>query len=211
MSHSIPNGGSAGDAAPPDEERIATEWFFRRDAGLTAKEEQTFDDWLRADPRHAEAFGQIEATWDALDRVRDRIEAGPPRLAPRRPALSAVVGWASGLGLAAALAVTYLSWWRPAHFSGTASTEIGALRTMTLPDGSMIELNTDSAVSVKFTLSQRRVRLAQGEARFIVAKNPARPFVVETGGVAVRAVGTVFDVRRRPEEIDVMVTEGRKA
>jgi transmembrane sensor len=209
MSQGTPKDGSTRDATPSDEERIATEWFFRRDAGLTAKEEQAFDSWLRADPRHAEALGQIEATWDAMDRMRDRIVARTPALVRRHPSHSALVAQAWGLGLAAALALAYFGWWRPSHFSGTASTEVGELRTMTLPDGSMIELNTDSAVSVRFTFSQRRIRLVQGEARFMVAKNPARPFVVETGGIAVRAVGTAFDVRLRPREIDVMVTEGK--
>jgi len=53
------------------------------------------------------------------------------------------------------------------------------------------------------------VRLVRGEAHFTVAKNPARPFIVEAGGVAVRAVGTAFDVRHADGAIEVLVTEGK--
>ena len=44
-----------------------------------------------------------------------------------------------------------------------------------------------------------------------MAKNPARPFVVCVGGVDVRAVGTAFAVRLAPENVEVIVTEGRVA
>jgi transmembrane sensor len=80
---------------------------------------------------------------------------------------------------------------------------------MKLPDGSLVELNTDSAVEVRFSPAQRRVRLTRGEAHFTVAKNPQIPFTVDAGGVSIRAVGTAFDVRLSPEKIDVLVTEGK--
>jgi transmembrane sensor len=62
---------------------------------------------------------------------------------------------------------------------------------------------------VAFTDAERRVRLAGGEAHFVVAKNEAWPFVVEAAGVAVRAVGTAFAVRVDGAQVDVLVTEGR--
>jgi len=53
------------------------------------------------------------------------------------------------------------------------------------------------------------VKLARGEAHFTVARNPGRPFIVSVAGVDVRVVGTVFNVRLRPEAVDVVVTEGK--
>jgi transmembrane sensor len=90
-----------------------------------------------------------------------------------------------------------------------ASTEVGVMRTLPLADGSVVQLNTDSAISVRFTATERRVELVRGEAHFQVTKNPARPFIVSAGTVAVRAVGTAFDVRMRPEAVEVLVTEGK--
>jgi transmembrane sensor len=99
---------------------------------------------------------------------------------------------------------------RPApDYSVAAATDIGAMRKLNLPDGSSVQLNTDSAVVVRLTETERRVRLVRGEAHFQVAKNPARPFIVSAGAIAVRAVGTAFDVRLQPGAVEVLVTEGR--
>ena len=65
-----------------------------------------------------------------------------------------------------------------------------------LDDGTVVELNGGAEIEVQFTAAERRLRLVRGEAHFQVAKNPLRPFVVEAGGVAVRAVGTA--VGRNP-------------
>ncbi len=81
----------------------------------------------------------------------------------------------------------------------------------TLEDGSVLEIRTGAAVNVVYSAAVRRVELVRGEVYFTVAKNPARPFVVATGGVEVRAVGTAFAVARSVHEVDVLVTEGRVA
>ena len=78
----------------------------------------------------------------------------------------------------------------------------------TLEDGSVVELNRGASIAVAFTAAERRVRLLQGEANFTVTKNPARPFIVNAGGVDVRAVGTVFNVRLDPTAVEVIVSEG---
>jgi transmembrane sensor len=77
-----------------------------------------------------------------------------------------------------------------------------------LPDGSEVELKAGSEVAEDFTPSERRVRLLRGEANFTVAKNPARPFIVEAGPVAMRAVGTAFDVSLGTTAVEVLVIEG---
>jgi transmembrane sensor len=78
-----------------------------------------------------------------------------------------------------------------------------------LNDGSVLELNGDTVADVAFQPTERRVRLLRGEAHFTVAKNASRPFWVEAGGVAVRAVGTAFNVRLGARDIEVLVTEGK--
>jgi transmembrane sensor len=80
-----------------------------------------------------------------------------------------------------------------------------------LADGSTLELNTASAARVQFTAAERRVELESGEAHFEVAHDTARPFVVNAGGVAVRAVGTAFNVRFVSGAVEVTVTEGKVA
>lgn len=194
-------------------ERTAAEWFFRRDAGLSAAEEATLQAWLAEAPEHAEAFAEIEATWDQSLLVKDRV-LGPVDIpaiqsVPERRNSRRLVWLPAAVGLAAAIAVGFFGWWQPAHYSGEMVTAVGEIRQWQLPDGSTIDLNTDTTVAVSYSFGERRIDLVKGEAHFAVAKNPERPFTVDAGTVSVRAVGTAFNVRRRSEAVDVLVTEGK--
>lgn len=80
-----------------------------------------------------------------------------------------------------------------------------------LPDGSVVELRGDAAITIDFRGARRHVVLQRGEGHFQVTKDPARPFVVEAAGVDVRAVGTAFAVEVGDRAVDVIVTEGRVA
>jgi len=83
--------------------------------------------------------------------------------------------------------------------------------TRQLPDGTRVELNAGAELEVDFSGPLRRVALRRGEAHFQVAKDAQRTFVVEAGGVAVRAVGTAFSVGMASGTIEVLVTEGHVA
>ena len=87
-------------------------------------------------------------------------------------------------------------------------TEVGEQRTVGLTDGSSVFLDADSAFSVKFSAHERRLSLLEGQAAFTVAHDTARPFIVEAGDGQTRAVGTVFDVDIRSDEVIVTVVEG---
>ena len=80
-----------------------------------------------------------------------------------------------------------------------------------LPDGSVVELKNDAELIPVFSSDSRAVTLLKGTAYFQVKKDPARPFIVTAGGVAVRAVGTAFNVELVANSVGVLVTEGRVA
>lgn len=92
--------------------------------------------------------------------------------------------------------------------SGEVETEIGEQRTVQLPDGSVIELNTNSRVEYAYGDHARDIRLTRGEAFFDVAPDKDRPFAVATPGGRVTAVGTAFTVRLDKKKVDVLVSEG---
>jgi len=190
--------------APNAREQAALDWFSRCDRGLSPEKEAEFEAWLTADPRHAEIFNELAGTWNLLGAARTAEHAAQAPARRRR-----TVRWLSPLAVAAALALAYFAYWRPAHYSTVATTEVGAQLTQRLPDGTVVTLNTDSVVAAAFSPEERRVRLVRGEASFAVAKNPARPFVVEACGVDVRAVGTSFNVRLAARSVEVLVLEGR--
>ncbi len=124
-----------------------------------------------------------------------------PQFSPRMRAVAAslIVAMAAGT-------VWYVS---TNHTNSSYRTQIGALATVPLSDGSKVTLNTDSQIHVELNPTMRRVKLDQGEAFFEVSKDGARPFVVEIADKRVIAVGTQFSVRRDNDDIRVFVTEGR--
>lgn len=93
------------------------------------------------------------------------------------------------------------------HFS--YQTRIGEQRTVELPDGSVVELNTNSQLAVDYDQTQRHLTLARGEAYFEVAHNPDVPFVVDAGAGKITAVGTAFNVYREGRNTVVTVSEGK--
>ncbi|MCX6951182.1 MAG: FecR domain-containing protein, partial [Verrucomicrobia bacterium] len=116
------------------------------------------------------------------------------------------------VGCAAALALGALGWWQWGRVASSAqhyATSAGGYERVVLADGTVVELNASSEVSVALTPGERRVALLRGEGHFTVAHDRARPFIVSAGGVAVRAVGTAFNVRLLASAVEVLVTEGK--
>lgn len=118
--------------------------------------------------------------------------------------------------LAATIAIVSLFAWGavrllPAVWGSRYATGVGEQRTIMLADGSVLTLNTNSTVRVRFSGNLRQVDLLAGEGRFQVARDPGRPFVVDANGTSVRAIGTVFDVRLGRSETRVAVIEGHVA
>lgn len=181
----------------------AARWVSQMDAGAwTDAQEAALQQWLALHPRHAGALLQAQAAWavtDPANHVVPEAAAEPePRFDRRR-----VIGY-GGAALAASIAGGMFLLSKPASFT----TAVGEIRRVPLEDGSVAAINTASKVEVAFADSRRSVRVDRGEAWFQVAKDPARPFVVEAGRVRVEAVGTAFSVRRHDKGAEVLVTEG---
>jgi transmembrane sensor len=88
-------------------------------------------------------------------------------------------------------------------------TALGEQRSVMLGDGSLVTLNTTSAIEVRVSKSKRHVTLLAGEALFEVAQDASRPFEVTAGEATVRVLGTRFNVDRHSREMRVIVVEGR--
>ena len=203
--------------APELIEAAAAAWLSLRDRGMTAEETAGFVHWLQQDPRHAEVFDELARTWLDCDRLASVPAAPPPPgtapdadlLAPRlRRRRFRVLPWSALAAAAAAVILLALATLvrNPRH---AAETAVGGFEKVDLPDGSIAQLNTDSAIDLAFSGGERRVVLVRGEVHFTVARDPGRPFVVSAGPVTVRAVGTAFNVRQRDAAVEVLVTEGR--
>lgn len=87
----------------------------------------------------------------------------------------------------------------------------GQRSAVKLPDGSEVYLGADSKLSIpqKFTGLSREVRL-EGEAFFEVAKNPQKPFIIHTGTVQTRVLGTSFKIEAfKGQQLRVSVATGK--
>ena len=188
----------------------AADWAARLDRGpLPAEQEVQFQDWLRQDVRCTGAFGRIRALALTSERARalgpdfDPAAFEPASAFPRRRVLQV------GGAIAASALLGMGGIWQVLRLRGRFSTGKGETKVVALQDGSVLTLNTDSEVQVRYSDELRSVELIRGEALFDVARNKARPFVVAAGDTNVRVVGTSFSVRRlKAAPIQVLVREG---
>lgn len=195
-----------------DEE--AAVWTWRLDAGpLESTDQQAYDNWLRQDARHRRAMDELSRVWQALDCLseakRDEKIATFTDAARRASRRTRLRWWVAAAATVLA-AVAGLLWLRQGSEVQTLSTAVGQQRTVTLADGSVVALNTNTIVETDLSRRYRQIFLRKGEAHFQVAHDRTRPFLVHAGDAVVRAVGTEFEVRlRNDQHVDVVVNEGR--
>ncbi len=190
-------------------------WFTRmRAAGHDHPDRARFEAWLAASPAHAAAYAAFAGWFQDLDSsarcdaVADAMERRKAhRHLTRRRMLkggAAAVLFAAIGGEVLTSASRHRTAWRLA-----AQTATGEVRSLPLPDGSMVTLGAASRVEIAFSRAERDVRLDSGEAIFEVAKDGDRPFVVESGKTRVTVLGTRFAVARFDDVTRVSVDHGR--
>ncbi len=190
----------------------ATAWFVRMASDdVSADERRAFSAWLERSPAHREAYAQAEALWDELGAIADPRTRDSSAAEARHP--TAHRGAYRFAALAASFAlVAAVGLWSLGTFDRLGAdhaTGVGETRQIVLADGSLVDLNTDTALALDFTSACRCVRLMRGEAFFTVASDAERPFQVAAQEGTARAVGTAFNVRDDGEAVIVSVTEGK--
>lgn len=185
----------------------AADWLVRLGADdLDEAEALAFDAWVQA-PDNARAYDAALAVWSAYDAEAPAVAQGLANRRGPRPDRRRL-WFAAGIAAAAVGAVVLLPQLQTQPRTDVYATGVGQHRTVTLADGSTLELNAATRLSVTLRRDRRDVTLDQGEAIFDVAHDPRRPFQIAAGDRAVRVVGTQFDVRRRDGELSVTVARG---
>ena len=201
----------------------ALRWLVTlKDRNASAADRAAFEDWLAADPRHQAAWTRAESIWMRVGKFGPAFSSRSAGTAGSRPALEApavaarptaparppgrrrLLYAAAAVAAVGVPATVLLS--RP-DFLADHATAVGECRTVTLDDGSTVELAGASSLSVAFSTDVRRVVLHGGEAFFAVARDEGRPFVVEAADGQSQALGTKFDIRRQGAEVTVAVAE----
>lgn len=157
------------------------------------------DAWLAASEGHRRAYRSVQRAWLLS---ADLPVLPVPRRKYRRRALAL-----AATALAACLAILFF----PAlqlRLQADHLTGVAELRTLTLEDGSVVHLDADSAVAVRYAAARREVALLSGQAFFEVVSAKDRPFVVVAGEVTVTVTGTAFDVGSSSDGVTVGVQSG---
>lgn len=203
------------DDGPPIAESTvdqAITWYVRLASGQqTARDQADFEHWLAGHAEHARAWRRLQGIGGHLQGTRLHIQPAVARstlalaakaMPPRRRAFKALA-WVGIGGTALYLAQRQVPW-RTELVAALADerTATGARRSLVLPDGTRLMLNTATAVDIRFDARQRRVLLRGGEILVATARDlEGRPFVVETQEGTLVPVGTRFTVRRDETEL----------
>lgn len=182
-----------------DIDRRAAEWFaLLLDEGATPSDRANFRAWLEKSPGHATAYAELERLWLGASALPEAPRPASPlrrNILKSGGALAILITAGTGCAL-------YL---RPA--AADYRTRVGETGRFILPDGSIAELSTASAISLNFTGGQRQVILQEGEVFFTVAPDKGRPFIVNCGELNSTALGTQFSVGMHEEGIVVSVAQ----
>lgn len=200
----------------------AAEWFLRLHAhDLNVAERFAYLQWLKASPVHIGETLQICQLYAVLYPMKKRLFFAnkddatnvidlPARETAPKPGRTRTGWYVRALAVGVAIGAVFFAgtmarrlWIEPA-----IETQASEWRSLTLDDGSFVSVGPRTQLSDRFGERQRLLRLSRGEALFQVAKDPARPFVVDAGRAVVRATGTRFAVSRRESDVIVTVGEG---
>lgn len=179
----------------------AANWLTRlHDEDVSDTDRQAFNAWCQADPRHRVAIERMRSLWGSLD----TLSAQPARIALNRAFAPQRARGAQVLGLLGVLLCGWLGLEHLPVWMADQRTGVGERRQIALEDGSQLQLNSNSAVDVKFDGHQRVIELLQGELWVDVAKDAQRPFVVRTDQGTATALGTRYMVKRAADGTTVV-------
>jgi transmembrane sensor len=188
--------------------REASEWVQRLNEPHQEDVQAATDQWMqwcKSDALNLPAFERMQRVWDAFSDIGDANELALKPLNRPKHRIGLIA-----LAANIVLAVGAAGWFVSAYSDVREfATPLGKQRSITLTDGSHLDLAPDSRVSTRFTLTRRDIQLERGQAFFAVTHSAIRPFIVHAGALTVTAIGTAFDVRLGPNGTVVTVSEGR--
>lgn len=188
----------------------AFDWLVRLHSGrFSEQSHREFRAWLGQNPRHREAFSEANDLWEDLGKLSPVQNAAHfPIFSLRKP------HWLTPYALPAAAAMLVLVIFgmslpalvKTMHIHlADYQTGTGEQTVIQLGEGTVVHLNTGTAINVTLSGTHRKVTLEEGEAHFVVAPDPRRPFTVTTHTAMAQALGTEFTIRTLKDETMVTV------
>ncbi len=185
----------------------------------TPADQIKFSIWLKADQAHQTAFRRLEQTWRDVDYAvlsdeelsQNLEELHPASVHQGRPKAWGGMIAAAGVMAASLLIAGAVFLWPAQHAPSTEyryASPLGEIKTITLPDGSAMDLGSDTQVIADFSDKERSIKVVNGQAFFDVVRDEQRPFSVKVSSTEVRVLGTSFEVVKQKSGVEVFVVEG---
>ncbi|WP_333874058.1 FecR family protein [Methylobacter sp.] len=192
---------------------LAVYWVTRLHSGnCTDRERDDFEVWLAQSKAHRIAHDEVAAFWEGLSQIEPhaapQLKAARSYLRKARQSRRAFSKKHLAGILSVALIAGFSPFWWPWLNTDTYRTAKGESFGIELSDGSRIDLNTDTELSVQYTWTRRSVKLERGEALFSVVHNPEKPFEVIAANGRIQDIGTRFTIYRQADRVSVTVLEG---
>lgn len=193
---------------PPEMRQQSALWAVRlAEAPLEDDQEHAFQHWLQQDPRHTSALQQAETLWLALGTLTPaQKQSFQPQVVPIKRFAPWRIAALLALGISVG-AAWFSDGWLMLSSDYRAEHQV---RHVTLPDGSRVDMDAGSAISLAYNQHERRVKLLQGNAWFTAAPVSAsepRPFMVEAASGITQALGTQFLIQSAEQSTTVGVAE----
>ncbi len=213
---------------------LAARWLVRsQDKDFTSDDQKSLTEWLEKDPANCTAFEEMGGTWEqvgALEHIfaseKECKHSEPPTYHHETKKPSGLSGFFScvfpgrrrvvmagaAMLMLVLLCLPVLKNYSTLEQSGpvyTYTTTVGEQRTVILNDGSILEMNVGSFLSVQMSKQVRRVEMSEGEVFFQVTPDPDRPFEIRTASGMIQVLGTAFNVENRRGRVSVDVEHGK--
>lgn len=194
-------------------------WVSRMDRGISDLERQRLVSWCNQHATHYKTLLEVASYWDDASILSELSGLFPLESITKTKKQSNSLVLAASIILCALLGTnTFIKESFLPFFPSfneyalsqkhTIVSPLGEQTSFIADDGSHIQLNTNSIVEVDFSSSYRKITLVKGEARFDVAKDKSRPFIVTSDEKSFTALGTIFNVQKHNQEMELLVTEG---
>jgi len=202
-------------------ETQAKYWLWRIEEGLSQQERQAFVAWVNQDNKHHLALHKYSPSLKMSKLLADfnglfpleKKHSNKYSVILRQLSLAASVVFLSILTTKVFVNNSSFSFFQETSTKIALqefSTKISEQKKFSLPDGSLVQLNTNSLLTISFSENRRQLNLVKGEASFNVAKDKSRPFTVTSGQQSFTALGTIFNVQKNDNNhLELIVTEGR--
>ncbi|MBW8183181.1 FecR family protein [Shewanella nanhaiensis] len=192
-------------------------WISRIDRGLSEAEKASLSKWVSESKAHQDALFEMASYWDDLSVLNELSVLFPLETAKSKSkwqyaAIAASVLLLSLIGGNWLLGgqISQHIWGGGEVYTQRLESPVGKQTSFSLPDGTQVQLNTNSVVEVDYSSNYRQLTLVTGEAKFDVAKDRSKPFTVTAGVQAFTALGTVFNVQKNDEQdMELVVTHGK--